>query len=109
MAAAERVVPETWRDEPLRRRARPSCSSFSDCSRTASASSPSWSTGENGKHVDEARGELRRGIEVVELAASMTTLMQGSRSTRSPAASTCQCTVYPLGVVTAITPFNFPG
>src|SRR5881394_1528254 len=33
---------------------------------------------ENGKALDEARGEVRRGIEVIEFAAGMPTLMMGS-------------------------------
>src|SRR5438105_10654578 len=32
---------------------------------------------ENGKAIDEARGEVRRGIDVVEFAAGMPTLLQG--------------------------------
>jgi malonate-semialdehyde dehydrogenase (acetylating)/methylmalonate-semialdehyde dehydrogenase len=66
-------------------------------------------TRENGKHVDEARGELRRGIEVVELAAAMTTLMKGETLDQVAAGVDASMHRYPLGVVAAITPFNFPG
>src|ERR687893_1942634 len=65
-------------------------------------------TRENGKHVEESKGEILRGIEVVELAASITTLMKGE--TLDQVSSGVDVALYkePLGVVTAITPFNFP-
>src|SRR5687768_3961769 len=66
-------------------------------------------TRENGKHVDEARGELRRGIEVVELAAAMTTLLKGETLDQVADGVDASMHRYPLGVVAAITPFNFPG
>ena len=65
-------------------------------------------TRENGKHVEESEAEIRRGIEVVELAASMTTLMKGE--TLDQVSRGVDVALYrePLGAVTAITPFNFP-
>lgn len=65
-------------------------------------------TRENGKHVEESEAEIRRGIEVVELAASMTTLMKGE--TLDQVSRGVDVAMYrePLGVVTAVTPFNFP-
>lgn len=63
---------------------------------------------ENGKHLDEARGEIRRGIEVIELAASMTTLMKGESLEQVADGVDVAMNRYPLGVVAAITPFNFP-
>jgi malonate-semialdehyde dehydrogenase (acetylating) / methylmalonate-semialdehyde dehydrogenase len=65
-------------------------------------------TRENGKHVEESAAEIRRGIEVVEFAASMTTLMKGE--TLDQVSGGVDVALYrePLGVVTAITPFNFP-
>ena len=65
-------------------------------------------TRENGKHFEESEAEIRRGIEVVELAASMTTLIKGE--TLDQVSRGVDVALYrePLGVVTAITPFNFP-
>lgn len=63
---------------------------------------------ENGKHIEEARGELRRGIEVVELAASMTTLMKGEVLDQVSRGVDTVMYREPLGVAVAITPFNFP-
>ncbi len=65
-------------------------------------------TAENGKTLDEARGEVRRGIEVVEFACGMPSLMQGtSLATVSRGIDTVMLR-FPLGVVAGITPFNFP-
>ena len=63
---------------------------------------------ENGKDAKDAGGEVRRGIEVVEFACGMPTLMMGE-SSRDVARGIDNVSYrYPLGVVAAITPFNFP-
>ncbi len=65
-------------------------------------------TAEHGKTLDDARGEVQRGLEVVEFACGIAHLMKGEASeqisTRVDSASYRQ----PLGVVAGITPFNFP-
>lgn len=65
-------------------------------------------TTEHGKTLDEARGSTRRGIECVEVACAAPSLMMGYGLEQI--ANTVDCTVFrqPLGVVAAITPFNFP-
>lgn len=65
-------------------------------------------TTENGKTLAEARGELRRGIENVEVACGIPILMQGYNL--EDVASGIDEIMFrqPLGVVAAITPFNFP-
>ena len=63
---------------------------------------------ENGKDKKDAGGEVRRGIEVVEFACGMPALMMGE-SVRDVARGVDNVSYrYPLGVVAAITPFNFP-
>ena len=63
---------------------------------------------ENGKDAKDAGGEVRRGIEVVEFACGMPTLVMGE-TVRDVARGIDNATYrYPLGVVAAITPFNFP-
>jgi malonate-semialdehyde dehydrogenase (acetylating) / methylmalonate-semialdehyde dehydrogenase len=63
---------------------------------------------ENGKDSKDAGGEVRRGIEVVEFACGMPTLMMGE-TVRDVARGIDNASYrYPLGVVAAITPFNFP-
>lgn len=65
-------------------------------------------TGHHGKTLDEARGEVRRGIEVVEFACGAPTLLQG-RTLRNVSGTVDQDYYrFPIGVVAAITPFNFP-
>ena len=63
---------------------------------------------ENGKALDEARGEVRRGIDVVEFAAGMPTLMMGGALEQVSRGVDTELFHSPLGVVAAITPFNFP-
>jgi malonate-semialdehyde dehydrogenase (acetylating)/methylmalonate-semialdehyde dehydrogenase len=63
---------------------------------------------ENGKALDEARGEVRRGIDVVEFAAGMPTLMLGGALEQVSRGVDTELFRHPLGVVAAITPFNFP-
>ena len=65
-------------------------------------------TAENGKTLDEARGEVRRGIEVVEFACGMPSLMQGSSLADVSRGIDTTMQRFPLGVVAGITPFNFP-
>jgi malonate-semialdehyde dehydrogenase (acetylating)/methylmalonate-semialdehyde dehydrogenase len=63
---------------------------------------------ENGKDKKDAGGEVRRGIEVVEFACGMPTLLMGE-TVRDVARGVDNASYrYPLGVVAAITPFNFP-
>jgi len=65
-------------------------------------------TVENGKTLAESRGELRRAIENVEVACGIPTLMQGY-SLEDAARGIDETLIrQPLGVVAAITPFNFP-
>lgn len=64
---------------------------------------------ECGKTMDESRGELRRGVENVEVATGIPTLMQGY-NTEDIAGDIDEFMFrQPVGVVAAITPFNFPG
>jgi len=63
---------------------------------------------ENGKTLDEARGEVRRGIEVVEFAAGMPSLLMGEVLEEVSRGIDCELVRYPLGVVAGICPFNFP-
>lgn len=63
---------------------------------------------ENGKTIADARGEVQRGVENTENAASITNLIMGDSI--STAATDVEVTnyKYPIGVVGAISPFNFP-
>ncbi|MDQ0175550.1 CoA-acylating methylmalonate-semialdehyde dehydrogenase [Bacillus chungangensis] len=65
-------------------------------------------TMENGKTLTDARGEVQRGIEVVELATAAPTLMMGEALPGIATGIDGSIWRYPLGVVAGITPFNFP-
>ncbi len=63
---------------------------------------------ENGKTLAESRGELRRGIESIETACGIPMLMQGY-NLEDVARGVDEIMIrQPVGVVAAITPFNFP-
>ena len=65
-------------------------------------------TQENGKTLAESRAELQRGIENVEVACGIPTLMQGY-NLEDVASGIDEIMIrQPLGVTAAITPFNFP-
>ena len=64
---------------------------------------------ENGKTFAEAKGEMRRSIENVEVACGIPTMMQGYNLEDVARGIDEIMLRQPLGVVAAITPFNFPG
>src|SRR5487761_821183 len=66
-------------------------------------------TAENGKTLAESRAELRRAIENVEVACGIPILMQGYNLEDIARGIDEMMNRQPLGVVAAITPFNFPG
>lgn len=65
-------------------------------------------TQENGKSFNEAHGEVLRGIECVEFAAGVPSLMMGKQLPDIASNLESGMYRYPLGVVGGITPFNFP-
>jgi len=98
---------EDWRCTPPLTRARylfklKNCfeEAFEDISRTLVT--------EEGKTIDEARGEVRRMIENVEHATGITTLMPGYNLEDIATGIDCTAERQPMGVFGAIVPFNFP-
>jgi len=65
-------------------------------------------TTENGKTLDDARGSVRRAIQMVEVACGMPSLMQGYSLENVSRGIDCQTIRQPLGVCAGISPFNFP-
>ncbi len=65
-------------------------------------------TREHGKTLDDARGELTRGIEVVEFACGVPQLLKGQHSDNIGGGIDNFSLRQPLGVCAGITPFNFP-
>src|SRR3954463_169525 len=65
-------------------------------------------TDEHGKVLSDARGEVQRGLEVVEFACGIPTLLKGDFSDQVSTDVDTFSFREPLGVVAGITPFNFP-
>ncbi|MFF4029587.1 CoA-acylating methylmalonate-semialdehyde dehydrogenase [Streptomyces sviceus] len=63
---------------------------------------------EHGKTIDDARGEITRGREVVEFACGLGDVLKGSFSDQVSRGVDVHNFRQPLGVVAGITPFNFP-
>jgi malonate-semialdehyde dehydrogenase (acetylating)/methylmalonate-semialdehyde dehydrogenase len=65
-------------------------------------------TDEHGKVLSDARGEVQRGLEVVEFACGIPSLLKGDYSDQVSTDVDTYSFREPLGVVAGITPFNFP-
>jgi malonate-semialdehyde dehydrogenase (acetylating)/methylmalonate-semialdehyde dehydrogenase len=65
-------------------------------------------TQENGKTLEESRGELKRAIEVIDFACGAPTLTMGTNLDQIARGIDEELTRFPVGVVAGITPFNFP-
>jgi malonate-semialdehyde dehydrogenase (acetylating)/methylmalonate-semialdehyde dehydrogenase len=65
-------------------------------------------TDEHGKVLSDALGEVQRGLEVVEFACGIPTLLKGDYSDQISTGVDTFSFREPLGVVAGITPFNFP-
>jgi malonate-semialdehyde dehydrogenase (acetylating)/methylmalonate-semialdehyde dehydrogenase len=65
-------------------------------------------TDEHGKVLSDARGEVQRGLEVVEFACGVPHLLKGDYSDQVSTGVDSFSFREPLGVVAGITPFNFP-
>lgn len=63
---------------------------------------------EHGKILDEARGEVRRAIENVEVATSIPSLMMGYNAEDIAMGIDEECLLQPVGVFCYVAPFNFP-
>src|SRR6202000_2736937 len=65
-------------------------------------------TAEHGKVLSDARGELIRGLEVVEFACGIPQLLKGDFTEQVSTGIDNWTLRQPLGVVAGVTPFNFP-
>src|SRR6476620_9414967 len=65
-------------------------------------------TAEHGKVLSDAKGEIGRGLEVIEYACGIPTLLKGDYSDQVSTGIDVFSFREPLGVVAGITPFNFP-
>src|SRR5437879_517761 len=65
-------------------------------------------TREHGKTLVESRGDVRRGIEMIEFACGIPSLLMGESIENIARGIDCDTIRQPLGVCVGITPFNFP-
>jgi malonate-semialdehyde dehydrogenase (acetylating)/methylmalonate-semialdehyde dehydrogenase len=96
-----------WRDTSLVRRASVMFA-FRELLRAHTAELAELISSEHGKVASDAAGEVARGLEVVEFACGMPHLLKGAYSENVSTSVDAYSIRQPLGVVTGITPFNFP-
>ena len=106
VAAATAAFPE-WSNLPPLRRARV-LFRFRDLLEKNADRLAAIITSEHGKVLDDARGEVMRGLEVVEFATGIPHLLKGEFTEQVGTGIDSWSFRQPLGVVAGITPFNFP-
>lgn len=104
--AAQKAYPD-WRETPVVERARVMFKfkslleeHYEEIARSV--------TREHGKTLAEARASVQRGIEVVEFACGIPSLIMGESMENIARNVDCETIRHPLGVCAGITPFNFP-
>jgi malonate-semialdehyde dehydrogenase (acetylating)/methylmalonate-semialdehyde dehydrogenase len=65
-------------------------------------------TREHGKTIAEARAEVQRGVEMVEFACGIPSLLMGQALENLAPNVDCETARHPVGVCVGVTPFNFP-
>src|SRR5205823_7298253 len=65
-------------------------------------------TREHGKTLGEARASVQRGVEMVEFACGVPSLLMGQTLPNIASNVDCETVRHPVGVCVGITPFNFP-
>ncbi len=96
-----------WRDTSISRRQQV-LFDYRDLLRAHTDEIAALITAEHGKTLDDARGEVGRGIEVVEYACGIPQLLKGEYSEQVAGGVDIHSVRQPLGVCGGITPFNFP-
>ena len=106
VAAAKAAFPN-WAATPVARRARHMFRLY-DLLHTHMDEIAAALVEEHGKTFEDAKGEIMRGIEVVEFAAGMPYHLEGRMSEQVATGVDQYSLNQPLGVTVGITPFNFP-
>jgi malonate-semialdehyde dehydrogenase (acetylating)/methylmalonate-semialdehyde dehydrogenase len=106
VAAARRAFP-AWRDTPIAERARVFLR-YQALIRAHLDELAEILTREQGKTLADARGDVIRGLEVVEHACAVGTLQMGEFAENVAGGVDTYAIRQPLGVCAGITPFNFP-
>jgi malonate-semialdehyde dehydrogenase (acetylating)/methylmalonate-semialdehyde dehydrogenase len=106
VAAAKAAFP-AWADVPPIRRAR-LMNRFLGLMNEHKEELARAITAEHGKVITDARGEVERGIDIVEFACGIPQLLKGDFTDQVSTGIDNWTLRQPLGVVAGITPFNFP-
>src|SRR5690348_490888 len=106
VADAERAA-AGWREASLARRSAV-LFKFRELLAANAAELAAVVTGEHGKVLSDAAGEVARGLENAEFATGIPHLLKGSYSEQAATGVDVYSIRQPLGVVAGITPFNFP-
>ncbi|MDH2903516.1 MAG: CoA-acylating methylmalonate-semialdehyde dehydrogenase [Actinomycetota bacterium] len=107
VVANARVAWQTWRHSSLSQRTN-ILFSFRHLLVTHVEELAAVITSEHGKTIADAKGEIARGLENVEYACGVTEHLKGGFSSQVADGVDVHSFREPLGVVAAITPFNFP-
>jgi malonate-semialdehyde dehydrogenase (acetylating) / methylmalonate-semialdehyde dehydrogenase len=106
VAAAQRALPE-WSSVNPQRRARVMFNFKSAIEKNMDALAHLLSS-EHGKVIADSKGDIQRGLEVIEFACGIPHLMKGEFTPGAGPGIDVYSMRQPLGVVAGITPFNFP-
>jgi malonate-semialdehyde dehydrogenase (acetylating)/methylmalonate-semialdehyde dehydrogenase len=106
VAAAKKAFP-AWADTPPVKRAR-TLFKFKTLIEQNLEELAMIVTREHGKTIEDAKGSIIRGLEVVEFMCGAPNLLKGSFSDEVGPGIDCYSLRQPLGVCAGITPFNFP-
>ena len=106
VAAAQKAFP-AWADMPAIRRAR-LMNRFLNLLNENKDALARAITLEHGKVFTDARGEVERGIDIVEFACGIPQLLKGDFTDQVSTGIDNWTLRQPLGVVAGVTPFNFP-
>ncbi|HUI79378.1 MAG TPA: CoA-acylating methylmalonate-semialdehyde dehydrogenase [Bryobacteraceae bacterium] len=96
-----------WREVPVVDRVQP-LYRFKTALEKHTAEVAALLTSENGKTASDAEAEVRRAIQMVEVACGMPSLMMGDSLHDVAKGIDCKTIRQPIGVCAGITPFNFP-
>src|SRR5947209_9994110 len=104
---AAKAAQPAWADTPPLRRAR-ILNAFLALLNQHRDTLAAMITSEHGKVFSDAQGEVTRGIDIVEFACGIPTLLKGDYTDQVSTGIDNWTMRQPLGVVAGITPFNFP-
>lgn len=107
VVASSKAAFPAWRDTSIAKR-HAIMFNFRELLNARSGELAAILTSEHGKVLSDAAGEIARGLEAVEFACSMPTLLKGEYTENASTGVDVYSLKQPLGVVSIISPFNFP-